>query len=281
MAPVISRRSRGLVPSQIPTEVLGQIYQHVDRPAEFGAVNSVFRGVQTDGHFEKLRQQRLIEEVIHKNNGRVFDGLPFPHAPKEFYDLFFNEYGCVIIGDINLPHGPIMDIFHGKNIKQITIKALVGLKSISNAPRFVPVGRFVIFTERYSGAGAFRNMRISIIDLMDSYWAKLEQNNPTLKTDLLRTLSADLQNSCTSTIMNHVDNAKGPTTPEVNYKDLFVGFLSKLPTLEQEDKTVMDLLDAICDPPKVPELRKENVKVVGDTLEVSLLFTLTYMGYWY
>jgi len=270
-------RREETTPYGIPAEVLGQIYRHVDNTApEFGAVNSAFRGVQTDVHYGNLRAQRIIEDIIRENGSTIFTRPPrFFTNPDELVEMFYNKYGCIVVGQP--PNEPYLYMFFGKMIKQYSIKAIVGIKSMTSVPRFIPLGKFDILTRRLPERAPLNGrVRVPIGYLLELYKAKLHENNPTLKNDLLRALRADLQNPCTSHIMRHVNNAG----LDSDYNAMLADFLAKLPTLDREETTVIDVLENIFDPPSVQtEARKENVKVVGDNLEISLCFTLNYMGY--
>jgi len=277
--PVTRSQRRIQNQNHLPYEVLGQIYTQVDRPAEFGAVNSAFREVQTDAHYEKARLRRMIEEAIRDNGGRIFDHMPWPHSFKMLYKMVYDEYGCIIfIRD----RSSVSRVFYGKNIKQINFKAVVGIQSICNNPRFVPVGRFDLSQRPSSQTG------MTVIDeeeLIHSLDEKLELNNPVLKTDLLRALRADLQNPCTRIVANHVTLANPRTAPvvDMDYNEMFAEFLASLPLLEQDDKSVLDVIDAIFDPGFTHnnwKYSKENAKVIGDVLEITKTFTWNYKWYW-
>ena len=262
------RRLERLRPGQIPSEVLGQIYAHVDHPAEFGAVNSAFKGVQTDPHFEKARLQRLVEDAIRKNNGRVFDEMPWrrnemtSQQNEMINKLFFNEFRCVlIIVDLRRDNVYLTATF-SRNIKKVTFKAIVGLESFSNVPQFVPVGRFDLLTHHpfpldYGKIDAHRH------ELVRSLHEKLVQNNPMLKRDLLLALRTDLQNPCTGFVIR-------------NSRETLDEYLSTLSLLEQDDKTVIDVIAEMRLRIRRPSYRKENVTVVEDTLEISICFAYDY-----
>ena len=274
-------RSQRRIQNQLPYEVLGQIYTQVDRPAEFGAVNSAFREVQTDAHYEKARLRRIIEEAIRENNGRIFDHMPWPHSFKMLYKMVYEEYGCIIFIRVRTSFS---HVFYGKNIKRLNFKAVVGIQSISNNPRFLPVGRFDLSHRPFSPTG------MTVIDnqeLLASLDEKLEQNNPVLKTDLLRALRTDLENPCTRLIVNHVTLANPRKAPvaDMNYNQAFADFLASLPLLEQDDKSVLDVIDAFFDPGFAPVVHswkysKENAKVIDDVLEITQTFTWNYKWYW-
>lgn len=273
------------VPYQIPTEVLGRIYRHVERPADFGAVNSTFRGVHKDAHFEKTRKRQLVTDAIRRNNGRIFYNKELvrngrivyvypPGLSPEDDDLFFNESGCVMISRSSSEYYTSLTFRYGKSIKRIEFKAIIGFKSISNTPRFVPVGRFSLSS---APAGSDGRMQMRLYGPpMEWCMAKLHQNIPVLKTDLLRALRADLQNPCTSVVMKYMTANNG-----YDYTTRFQAFLDELPSLEPENKTVMDVIEAIFDPvtsnlASLPQFINGNAKIVDDTLEVSLCFTLHY-----
>lgn len=291
MAPV-TRSSRRLkrVPYQIPTEVLGQIYSHVDRPADFGAVNSMFRGVHKDAHFEKARKRQLVADAIRRNNGRIFysrerrirNDIIVDYPPGlslEDDDLFFNESGCVMIIHADYGHWSTLNIRYGESIKRIEFKAIVGLKSISNTPRFVPVGRFILSNVPADSDGRFE----IVLNRTPIEWctAKFQQNIPALKTDLLKALRTDLENPCTTLVMTHTTNMSSNYD---RYDTMFQTYLRELSSLEAENKTVMDVIEAIFDDPahrsaSYPQYVNGNAKIVGDTLEVTLCVALCYKRY--
>ena len=289
MTPVTSQGKRTLerqVPYQIPTEVLGRIYSHVERPADFGAVNSTFRGVHKDAHFEKTRKRQLVTDAIRRNNGRIFYNKELarnghisyvypPGLSPEDDDLFFNESGCVMISRSSSELLTTLTFRYGESIKRIEFKAIIGFKSISNTPQFVPVGRFSL-SSAPAGSGGRMQMKL-YGPPMEWCMTKLQQNIPVLKTDLLRALRADLQNPCTSVAMRFMTEANNG----YDYTTRFQAFLDELPSFEPESKTVMDVIDAIFDPPtsnmaSVPRFIDGNAKIVDDALEVSLCFTLHY-----
>lgn len=280
MAPITRRRRRLNRQVQIPNEILGNVYRYVDRPRDFGAVNSTFRGVQTDPYFERTRKKQLIADAISKNNGsRVFDEFPPGLNPILDDGLFLNESGCIIVMQVGPGRLSKMTFLYGAGIKRIEIKAIIGLKSISNFPRFVPVGRFTLSNEPADGI----TRTVSITPLVRMYIAHLQQNIPALKTDLMRALRADLQNPCTTVAMRHMSAQAHDSNHVFDYSEWFQQLLEVLPSLEPDDKTVMNVMAAMFDPIESmrPELRKENVKIINDTIEVSLCFPLNYHGYWY
>lgn len=276
MAPLTRRQHLLNRQVQIPNEVLGQIYRHVERPAEFGAVNSTFRGVQVDPYFARNRKKQLIANAISKNNGsRVFDNYP-PGLTLKDVDMFLDEYGCVIAAQ----YGPGLlskfEFLYGERIKRIEFKAIVGLKSISNFPRFVPVGRFTLSNEP-------AKRLVNLTPLVRMYMDHLRQNIPALKADLLRALRTDLQNPCTAVAMRHTSAQAHDSGHVFDYSAWFQTLLEELPSLEADDKTVINVIEAMFDPLEGsrPVFKKENVKIINDTLEVTLCFTLNYHGYWY
>lgn len=268
---------RRTVPYGVPTEVLGQIYRQVDRPSAFGDVNSAFRGIRTDTHFEKIRAQRIIEDLIRRNGGKIFDGNPLTeHLTSTFITLFFEEYGCVIINDGDAEIGCLF----GESIKHVTFKAVLGINTITNNPRFVRVGRFNLGTMNPTDTDTDIS-HIETPKAMLSGWFldKLQQNNlnTTLKNDLIRTIKADLQNPCTKVVMRHVRSDVG-----LNYSELFADMLARVPDLENAERAVDDVIQAFFDPTvEETPVRENNAKVAGDTLEITVRFTYNYLGYWH
>lgn len=258
-----NEREGRMVPYRVPTEVLGQIYRQVDRPNAFGSVNSAFRGVREDPHFERNRLRRMLDDEIRRNNGsKIFDTWP------GFIELeyFFSE-GCVLVhvekDDTLLVYG---------RFKHVVFKAIVGVRSLSGA-QFIPVGKFDI--HRIRGEPEERHPSPIVVEAEEAWdWLteKIRENNPSLKADLIRIIRADLQN---------LSRIPPPTrSSPLEWRTIFAQRLSSLPSFEQANITAADVVDAMLDLEIVPPvLRKENAKIVGDTLEVSLCFTLFHLGY--
>ena len=260
------------VPYQIPTEVLGQVYRHVERPADFGAVNSAFRGVHKDAHFERARKKQLIVDAIRRNNGRVFYEYPPGLSPKDD-DLILNESGCVIIIYHDSRFHQTLGVRYGESIKRIEFKAIIGIRSMGDF-RFVPVGRFSLSKFSVSNAPLdMKHVRVNDPLIPGWYLAQLQQNTPVLKTDLLRAIRSELEDHSKT-----VENQKWfvPEYLSRNYIRSFQAFLGELPSLEQDNKTVMDVIETFFIYYPVPDFAKGNAKIVDDTLEVSLCFLLVF-----
>ena len=254
-------RAVGL-PYGIPTEVLGQIYRQVNHPRTFGEVNSAFRGVHADTHFQKMRAQRIVEDLIRTNGGKVFVGIPIEYEriitePIVLTTLF--DYGCVFIA--NELDG--ISLISGKNIKHIAFKAVLGINSITSNPRYVPVGRINnLRTVDANDDADVSSVNVSVTAFARWVSEKLEENNPTLKNDLLRTINADLQNRI---VTRHANN----------YTEMLAG----LPDLENVGSTVNDVIRA-CFVPNIVILpvTKSAAEIVGDTIEITVQFAFNYPG---
>lgn len=274
------RRHRS-VPYQIPTEILGEVYRHVDRPAAFGAVNSAFRGVRNDKLFEKNRVQRMIEEKIRTNKGsKIFDIVPDSLATTpESMKMFFDEYGCVVIKEFENVENFNLDftVTVGKSIKQIVFKAIIGINSLSagvqHKQRFLPVGRFTLGTMTSPENNPNRQWRVGDLwgenegefpdELVEWYMENLVQNSPVLKPDLIRAIRVDLQDH-------------PPTSSD--WREIYTDFSEILLILEHDvGRTAMDVIELIFTTGGTRfGIKKENARIFGDTLEVSLCCVLNY-----
>lgn len=258
------------MPYGIPAEVLGQIYRQVNHPRTFGEVNSAFRSVQADTHFQKMRAQRIVEDLIRANGGKVFDRIPIDYQgiiTEPIAQTTFFDYGCVFVAS----EVSEMKLVSGKNIKHITFKAVIGINSITSNPRYVPVGRINnLRTVDVNDDDDVHSVNISetafaryISETAFARWVseKFEENNPTLKNDLLRTINADLQNRI--------------VTRHANYTEMLAG----LPDLENVGSTIHDVISACFDPQlRMFPVTKSDVAIVGDTIEVNVQFAFNYPG---
>lgn len=253
------QRQGSIVPYQIPIEILGEVYRHVDHPAVFGAVNSAFRGVRNDKFFEKNRVRTMIEDEIRKNGGsKIFTVIPRNLATTPEHMVLFFDEGCVVLPRFLSTNYRKFKVTVGKGIRQVVFKTTFYINSLSaavqNEPRFLPVGRFTLGTSRPE------NINDDFTYQLDEWFMeKLLQNSPILKQDLIRAIRADLRDP-----------------PNADWRNIYVEILEELHTLEiGPGKTVLDVIVAIFFLMRFGVIPKKT-EIVGDTLEVMLLCVVYY-----
>lgn len=279
-----SRKQR-VYPYSIPTETLGHVYRHVEDPFAFGRVNTAFRSVHTDPHFEKQRKQQMVENDIRRNGGsRVFINAG-PTSSKALADEFFNGYGCVEIHlveeqpDSEYPSNGIIYVATGSSIKRVLYKGILGVQTIMGNPPLKHVGRFNILEalpEQTSNATRV-HFSTDFLNILETTRETFDNNVPQLRTDLLQTIRNDLQNGCASRIFWAIN--KTNRTSSLKIKRIS-DYLAALQKAEDQNYSVRQILRAffqrIWIDSKEPRLKRENVRIVDDTLEITLNIKLRY-----
>lgn len=274
-----TRGSRRVTPYSIPTETLGHIYRHVENPSAFGMVNRTFRSVRADPLFENQRKLQMLEIAIRRNGGsRVF----IDNIPALAYDddkFFYKDHECV-----SVETGEIL-VTASINIKRVRYKAIFGITPIMRDAPFKPVGRFSIqdtpSDREIEGASYYSNMPTESNQFHTPHEYleigcndRVDENIPELRSDLLRAIRSDLQNSCTPR------NIGALSKKYFNYKNILHSYLGYLRIAEDEQYSVRQIVNLFFQPILItedsPEIIKENVQIVGDTLEITLPVKLSY-----
>lgn len=280
-----NRRERRTVPYNIPTETLGHVYRHVENPSAFGMVNTTFRNVRTDPLFEKQRKLQMLENDIRRNGGsRIFiDNTPASAKDNKF---FYYDSGCLAIvsGEI--------DVNTSINIKRVRYKAILGIKTIMGDPPFKPVGRFTLDdiepdSERlgveYVNVDPMycNQFYTNPATLEEAYNGKIDENIPQLRSDLLRAIQSDVQNGCTPRVAWALSQVAKKEGKSFDYHRILNQYLDELRKAEAEQYTVRQIVDAFFLPIRIdldnaPKIVKENVQLVGDTVEITIPIKLAY-----
>ena len=276
------RRKERAYPYRIPTETLGHVYRHVEDPFAFGRVNTAFRSVHTDPHFEKQRKQQMVENDIRRNGGsRVFINA-VPASSKALADEFFNGYGCVEIHlveeqpDSEHPSNGVIHVATGSSIKRVLYKGILGVQTIMGNPPFKPVGRFNILEalpEQTSNATRVE-FDTDFLEILEETRDTFDDNVPQLRADLLRAIRNDLQNGCTPRVFWAINKTKTGNRKRIS------DYLAALQKAEDQNYSVRQILRAffqrIWIDSEDARLKRENVRIVGDTLEITLNIKLRY-----
>lgn len=270
-----ARSQRRKHPYNIPTETLGHVYRHVEDPLTFGRVNTAFRSVHTDPYFEKQRRQQMVENDIRINGGsRVFINV-IPASSRTVAEEFYNGYGCVEIHHF-VSQGSLgrMFVTTGSSIKRVLYKGILGIKTIMGDPQFKPVGRFNLLEQgpRQTSDATRVEFLTDIHDIMERAGDRLDENNPQLRSDLLRAMRNDLQSGCAPRVFWAV-NKVGRRHPKISEH------LTTIQKAEDQNYSVRQILGAFFrvrfdDEDATPE--RERIRIVGDTLEITLNIKLRY-----